>query len=106
MANDIAEKAKELEGILESIEGKVLIIDHRYGDPDSIASKYTWRFILKNKFSLDSDIGFCNESTDRQSQLLTKKLSLLIVWILTIMKRSFYWILTFLQAIFPLMRKC
>jgi nanoRNase/pAp phosphatase (c-di-AMP/oligoRNAs hydrolase) len=102
MANDIAEKAKELEGILESIEGKVLIIDHRYGDPDSIASKYTWRFILKNKFSLDSDIGFCNESTDRQSQLLTKKLDTHY----TIFHMKSVDRLTFLQAIFPLMRKC
>jgi nanoRNase/pAp phosphatase (c-di-AMP/oligoRNAs hydrolase) len=63
----------ELEQILKGIEGKVLIADHEFSDPDGLASKYIWSFILKEKFGLESDIVYSREMGHHKTQSLAKK---------------------------------
>jgi len=64
----------ELTNILLKVGGKVLVIDHPYGDPDSIASKYGLRYILAKQFNLEVDIAYSHEVSHFQNKTLTKLL--------------------------------
>ncbi|RME54170.1 hypothetical protein D6777_04675 [Candidatus Woesearchaeota archaeon] len=68
------QKFQELENILKNIEGKVLLIDHAYSDLDGMASKYAWSYILREKFSIDSDIAYSKELGHHKTQAMLKKL--------------------------------
>ncbi|MEA3378793.1 MAG: DHH family phosphoesterase [Nanoarchaeota archaeon] len=68
-------RAKKLAGILKNLEGKILIIGHQYSDPDSIASKYGWAYIIKERFGLGADVAYANASSEQYiSQSLNKKI--------------------------------
>ncbi|MEK6816806.1 MAG: DHHA1 domain-containing protein [Nanoarchaeota archaeon] len=69
----MTEKFMQIEEILGQTEGRILLLDHEFSDPDGFGSKYAWAYIAREKFKLDADIGYSKEIGNNTTQALMEK---------------------------------
>lgn len=66
---------QQLEGLLAKAEGRILLSDHEFSDPDGFASKCAWAYILRERFGLQTEIVYSKAIGNNTTRALMTKFS-------------------------------